>query len=418
MNKLVVKKLTTFSIIFMILFSFLVLSIDASHAKPQTDELSFDTRINLLLKIINMPSAVICLTKNDSIVFFKPYGYKDLYKREKAKIDTIYCLGSVSKVITAVALMQLYEKGYFDLDDDISNYLGFKVENPRYPNKNITFRMLLSHQAGFNDFGIKVVKLPYMLIQARLLNNSSKLIKEMLTPDGKAYSKRFFNRFEPGEKAMYDEISYILAGQLVEKLSGLSLEEYCQRYLFRPLDMKDTSFEIKKLDKSRIARPYASILQINTPLPNYEFVFLDAAAGLWSTTGDLSHLLLALINNGTYNGSRILKEETINIMHTRQYPESYDTFLGLLFRGKIKVQHGLGWFFIDIFNLKLEGHAGGAPGYSCHFYITKNDANETIGIIVLGNGPLLFPSIISSSLVIKGYEAILKLLIEKANECK
>lgn len=411
------KKLISFSIIFIIVSSSSILNVTSSSASNEPNkDISFDTKVKLLLKIINIPSAAICLIKNDSVVFLESYGYKELFKREKATDDTIYCLGSVSKTITAVALMQLYEKGYFDLDDDISDYLPFDVKNPRYPNTNITFRMILSHQAGFDDFGIKLRKLPYMLIQARFKNNSNQLIQDMLTPGGKAYSKRYFTRYAPGEKAMYDETGYVLAGQLIEKISGLSLEDYCQKNIFQPLGMVDTSFNPGKLDQNRLAQPYVNVFQINTPLPKYDLFFLDAAAGLWTTGKDLSHFLIALMNGGVYNGTRILEESTVNLMHTKQYPGSYDIFLGLLFRGNIRVQHGLGWFFIDAFGLNLEGHTGGAPGYSCHMYTTKDKENETIGIIVLGNGPMLFPSAISSRLVINGYEAFLKLLIEKASE--
>ena len=416
MNKSTLKKLIAFSVVFAVMNSSFVSLVGSSPSNKPHTNLSFDTKIKILLRIINIPSAVICLIKNNSVGFLETYGYKELFKREKATKNTIYCLGSVSKAVTAVALMQLYEKGYFDLDDDVSEYLPFELKNPRYPDINITYRMILSHQAGLNDFGVKLSKVPYMLIQSRIKNNSNQLIEEMLSPGGRAYSRRYFTRYAPGEKAMYDELGFIIAGRLIEEISGLSLEEYCQKNIFQPLNMSNTSFYLDKIDKDRLARPYLTALQLNTPLPKYDFFILDAPAGLYTTAEDLSHFLIAIMNGGVYGGVRLLKEDTIQIMHTKQYPGSHDFFLGLLFRGNIEVEQGLGWFFINIFGLELQGHTGGAPGYSCHMYITKNEKNETVGIIMLANGPMLFASVMSNKLVVYGYENLLKLLVEKTTE--
>jgi len=411
-----IKKLVIFSVIFIIVGSSFSSSVTSSKSDKSKFDVTFDTKVKILLKVINVPSATICLIKNNSVKVFKNYGYKELYKRERATNDTIYCLGSVSKTVTAVALMQLHDEGHFELDDDISEYLPFEVKNPRYPDTNITFRMIMAHQAGFNDFGLKLRKLPYMLFHSRLKDNSDQLIEDMLSSEGKAYSKRFYSLFEPGSRALYCELGFILAGRLIEEISGFTVEEYCQENIFQPLGMVDTSFNPETLDQQRIARPYVNAFQINTPLPKYDLFLLDAPAGLWTTGEDFTRFFIALMNGGVYNGTRILEEDTIDLMHTRQYPESNDNLLGLLFRRKIEVQHGLGWFFIDVFDLELEGHTGGAPGYSCHMYITKNDNNEKVGIIVLGNGPMLFPAALSSRLVIKGYESFLKLLIEKTEE--
>jgi CubicO group peptidase (beta-lactamase class C family) len=411
------KRLFVF-LVFILLISgpFIITTESSSSLSNHKKHFLFDTKIKLLMRATNMPSSVICIIKSNSVEFMQPYGYKNFYLRQKATNDTIYSLGSVSKAVSAVALMQLYDEGHFDLDDDISKFLSFNVKNPRYPNTNITFRMILAHQAGLNDFGVKLIGIPYMLIQAWLKNNSDSLIEEMLSEDGRIYSKRYFTRYEPGEKALYGELAFILVGHLIETISGQSLEEYCQENIFEPLGMHNTSFYARKLNRSKISQPHISAFQGLIPLPKYDLKMLDAPAGLWTNANDLSKFFIALINNGSYKNIRILEKDTVDLMHTKQYPNSKDFLLGLMFRAKTTVHHGLGWFFINVFDLELEGHTGGAPGYSCHMYITKDKKNETVGIIVLANGPMLFPALVSSRIVIKGYENILKLIIEKAGE--
>lgn len=174
--------------------------------------------------------------------------------------------------------MQLYDKGCFNLDDDISKYLPFEIKNPWHPDKNITFRMILSHQASFNDFGIRFRYLPFMLSQAWLKNNSYSLLKEMLTPGGKIYNKWFFLRSEPGEKALYDEIGFVIAGYLVEQISGQTLENYCQENIFKPLGMNNTSFYPDKLNKKQIARPYVNVFHMFSPLPRYNLFFFRSSS--------------------------------------------------------------------------------------------------------------------------------------------
>ena len=112
------------------------------------DDPTFDLKIKLLMKVGHMPSLSACIIKNNGIVWSKGYGFYDIMHRKKACDDTIYMIGSISKSVTATALMQLYEQGLFDLDDDVSDYLPFTLRNPKYPDVPITFRMLLAHQSS------------------------------------------------------------------------------------------------------------------------------------------------------------------------------------------------------------------------------------------------------------------------------
>ena len=405
---------TWFSMFVLIL---LVIPSMFAHGSPSIDKTSiervkFDLKIRLIMRLCHLPSASICVIKNDSIVFSDAYGFSNYYLRRKAGKETIYMVGSISKAIIATALMQLYEKGKFDLDDNINKYLSFDLKNPYYPNVNITFRMLLAHLASINDFGIRPLTVLPIMVYSRSKDNTSYIIKEMMIPGGKWYSKRLWlKRYKPGEVACYSNQGYVIAGCLLERLSGMPIEEYCKRYIFEPLEMNNTTFSMKNLDKRKVARPYSFLAGPYIPLPKYDFYFLDAAAGLYTTAEDLSHFLIAHMNGGVYKGRRILNESNIRLMHSLQ-TNSTDLILRYMFGGKIKVHHGLGWFIIDFFGMEMKGHSGGTVGYNCHMLYFENKNHEKIGIVILSNGPLLEPAVLSQKRVMIGYLLFLKVLLD------
>lgn len=428
-------RLLTLTVSIVIIASASLSSITAfPDAEYKENNLEFDIKIKFLMKINHIPSLVICIIRNNSIVFMKPYGYTNYYLRKKAMNDNIFLVGSISKTITATALMQLYEKGLFDLDDDISNYLQFEIKNPRYPDVNITFRMLLSHQASLDDFGLHLRDIPNILYTAHCENASYSLLEEMLVPGKRFYNERYFLDYLPGEEARYCELNYAIAGYLVERISGVQLEEYCQENIFKPLNMTNTSFSTNNLNQRKLVKPYALILTrlipfyskrsipfnpIVTrlmPLPKYDFQFLDPPAGLWTKAEDLSHFLIAHMNGGVCNGERILEENSVNIMHKLHYPNSTDTLLANFMGGQLKLQHGLGWFFINLLDVKLEGHAGASPGYNCHMYVVNCTNNEKAGLILLSNGPILGPAAFLGRFSVNKYMKLLEVILQKTDE--
>ena len=411
------KKLLPILIVLLVVFpSSLPLATSTLDNCDLFEDIKFDIKIRFLMKLNHLPSLIICIVKNNSVVYLKSYGFSNLYLRKRASEDTVYISGSISKVIIATALLQLYEKEFFDLDDDVSEYLPFELRNPKYPGVNITFRMLLSHQASINDFGLRPLTVLPIMVFSRCSSNISNLIKEMMIPGGKWYSDRYWLDCPPGEVAQYSNQGFVIAGYLVEKLSGKSLEEYCREHIFKPLNMVNTSFYLDKVDKRRVAKPYTCVGGVFLPLPKYDFYFIDAAGGLFTTTEDLSHFLIAHMNTGSFEGKRILGEETVNLMHTIQYPNSTDLVLSRFFGGDVEIHHGLGWQIINFYGIRLVGHSGGAIGYNCHMFTLRDDENEKVGVILLSNGPLLLPAFLSWKSTAVGYKMLLETILEKVNE--
>ncbi len=113
-----------------------------------SNDLAFDLTIKLLIKLIGYSSLAACIIKDNQIIWSIGYGYYDRSELKHATTDTIYNLMSISKTITGTALMQLYEQGLFELDDDVNTFLPFDLRNPNFPDDPITFRMLLSHTSS------------------------------------------------------------------------------------------------------------------------------------------------------------------------------------------------------------------------------------------------------------------------------
>jgi len=310
------------------------------------DDLDFEQKINQLMKFGHLPSISICLIKNNTVVLSKGYGFSDIRNKKKATDTTIYPVASITKTITATAVMQLCEKGHFDLDDNVSKYLPFDLKNPRYPNVNITFRMLLAHQSSLADTGNR-----YSIYFSHL-NYPYSWLKEYLLPNGKIYSPRIWLKYPPGEDVHYSSINMEVLAYLVERIANQPFDEYCEEHILQPLDMKNTSWHLENFDMNDFAVPYVWRAGIYFKFPIFEY-HCYGCGGIWTNVLDLSNYLIAYMNDGEYNGARILEEETVKLMETLQYPDSYDG----------KVRYGLGWYFWNESDGKIYGgHAGTYPG--------------------------------------------------------
>ena len=347
-----------------------------------------ETKIKILMKIGHIPSLSVCFIKNQSLVFYKGYGSLKSYKRVEPTKDIIYQVGSVTKTITSIAIMQLWEKDLFELDEDINNHLNFSVRNPKYPDVPITFRMLLAHQASFSPTDISFFDLrdEIMLhflglkIFDKNINYPYPWIKEFIVPGGKLYTDKVWEDYQPGEKANYSNIDFILLEHLLERISNQSYEEYCKGNIFEPFNMYNTSFSFHKHNKDQLAPPcYFTLFGVNLRFPHYDFG-ATGVGGLITSVEDLSHILIAHMNRGVYNGVRILNESTIKLMHTKQYPNNFDE--------NSKCYHGLGWWIYpkEWHTMKFEGHPGMILGGGALLWMNQS---KDLGIIYFINlGPL------------------------------
>jgi len=353
------------------------------HASYESfNDAVFDRKISFLMRIAGYPSLSACIIKDDQMIWSKGYGYYDRSERKPATPDTNYVLASITKTIVGTALMQLYDQGLFDLDDDVNAFLPFDIRNPNFPDDPITFRMLLSHTSSLNTNEQN---------QYYWLNFSGDppfdffpepYLREFLIPGGSYYDPSVWStEYRPGEYAMYANIGFDIISYLVEIISGEPFLQYCDTHIFSPLDMKNTGFNFSHFDINQVAIPYQRYKGKYYTINELEFMFGEdwtppeqywrlrcyPAGGLYTTVSDLSHFLIAHMNDGIYNGTQILKKNTVDLMHAIQ-PGN-------------QIRYGLAWMHESIGG--LSGHGGDLPGIDT--WMLYNETKD-IGVIYLANG--------------------------------
>ena len=328
----------------------------------------FDDIIEDWMAHAHFPGLVCGIIKNNKTVWSKGYGYADIgigpFFKKNVTTETVFPMGSITKSITATAMMQLVENESYDidLDDNVSKWLPFDLKNPRYPETNITTRMLLAHQSSIKPLGLilklftQVVKNPLGWLERYLEKQSSWL------------------DYAPGENVTYASIDTNIVGYVLENITNKTFSDYCQENIFEPLKMYNTSFYLSDYDKSQLVRQYVwyKVFYLRIPfIKAGEFLF--AGGGARSTLDDMSHYLIMHTSGGVYDGVRILTEESVEEMHTAQYPDSLD----------YGHHHGLGWYFINYSeNETIGGHDGTHLGA---YAIMKMRYSDRVGILYFYN---------------------------------
>lgn len=341
-------------------------------------------------RVVGLSAAVY---RDNKLIWSGGYGWADLNTGRTVTPATLFRVASLSKLVTATALMQLYEQGKFGLDDDIGSYLGYQVRNPYHPTVKITFRQLLNHTSSIVDSGAydAIVESDPALLQA--LD-----IKDLLVPGGRYYNPATFAPQAPGTCFNYSNFGTGIAGSLVEKISGLPFDEYCRTFLFKPLGM-DASFEPADINNwQSIAtlyrpdgqfthfRPTKDVYTGSKPAPAAVAAPLGSAlgrspaGGLRTSATDFAKFMQAHMNGGAYNRIRILKADTADLMHSLQWS-------GYSMDGFYK-QKGLNFHITDdlVPGRRLIGHSGEAYGLSGDAYY---DPDSKLGFVFLMNGAKL-----------------------------
>jgi CubicO group peptidase (beta-lactamase class C family) len=259
-----------------------------------------------------LAGVVTLLARKGKVVNLDAHGYQDAAAKTPVKVDTIFRIASMTKPITGLAMMQLYEQGKWKLDEPVSKHIpefaGLKVKSPNGTLVDqvqpMTMAQIMSHTAGF---GVSAVYENAKLGETDLQGMIDKLAKLPLES-------------QPGADWAYGPVVNI-QGYIVEKLSGKSLDRYFQDHIFTPLKMPDTQFWV---DPSKVGRVSAihtydaagkivrvePLARIATAKPR----FLAGSGGLYSTAEDYFRFCQALLNNGELDGARILKPETVRLM--------------------------------------------------------------------------------------------------------
>ena len=305
----------------------------------------------------DIPGGVLVIVKDGKILFAKGYGYADIKtKRPVDPATTIFRPGSVSKLFTWTAVMQLVQAGKIDLDADVNKYIDFTI--PPYDGKPVTMRNLMTHSAGFEES-----------VRDLLVDTKAQVL-----PIDVYLKRRLPTRiFPPGEVIAYSNYGATLAGYIVQRISGEKFEDYIAKHIFTPLGMLHSSF-VQPLPPNLaplMATGYLNASEGKTK----PFEYVDTApAGSSSSTGiDMAHFMLAYLDGGTYNGYQMLKPATIKEMWTPQVaPEK-----GL-------PSFDLGFYQDDFNGLPIIGHGGDTVAFHSDLHLIPT---KGIGFFVSFNSP-------------------------------
>ncbi|MBP1658213.1 MAG: ampC, partial [Bacteroidetes bacterium] len=307
-----------------VIFSGLVCARDSMHAQTVTG----NTRAQLdgffrdVVRTQQYVGLGACILKNNSVAWEGYYGYADLEAQTPLTRGNIFSLMSLSKTVTAFALMTLFERGLFDLDDDVNKYLPISVRNPNFPDTPITFRMLLNHTAGLADVTPTGPRIPGNVGRPPTALGDSDIplevyIKEILAPGGKYYSTDYFSQSKPGSQYSYSNIGYSLIGYLIQRIARQDFAEYCQDRIFAPLELKNTGWHLRDLDTSNIIFGYS--FSPNDTVPVYRKAQHFGEPGypcgtLRTTMDEFARFIGVIMDKGRYRDRRVLNPETVELM--------------------------------------------------------------------------------------------------------
>lgn len=249
-----------------------------------------------------MPGCVVMIGRGGKIAFEKAYGYRRLEpSKEPMTLDTVFDMASITKpVATATSIMILLERGKIRLRDKVTQYIPEFGNNGK---ESVTVSQLLTHQAGF---------IPDNAL-ADYLEGREEAFRNIyqLKP-----------RYDPGSKFVYSDVGFVLLDDLIERQSGLNVHQFSQKFLFRPLGMKESGYLPADTLKARAATTEQREGrwmrgEVHDPR-SYAIGGVAGHAGLFSTANDLAIYAQMMLNGGVYNGTRILSKATVNLMTSDQ----------------------------------------------------------------------------------------------------
>ncbi len=274
----------------------------ATHELTAPDVAAFlDGIVPLQLVQNDIAGATVVVVKDGKVLFAKGYGYADVANKKPVSPDeTLFRPGSVSKLFTWTAVMQMAEQGKLDLDRDVNEYLDFKI--PEGYGQPITLKNIMTHTPGFEE------QIKDLFTTGSESANLGEYLKTHI-PD---------RIFPPGTTPAYSNYATALAGYIVERVSGQPFNEYIDANIFKPLAMTRSTF-VQPLPPS--LAPYMSNgyqLASDESKP-FEVVNVFPAGSLSSTASDMARFMAAHLGEGRLGAAQILRPETVRLMHSRLF---------------------------------------------------------------------------------------------------
>ena len=350
------------------LLSFVVLLSLSTSAQTLSSN-QIDSLVELTLKTFDVPGMSVGIVKDGKLIHAKGYGIANLRTGKKVDEYTLFGIASNSKSYTAAALGMLVDEGKLKWDDKVTDIIPeFKMYNP-YVTEEFTIRDLLTHRSGLGLGAGDLMMFP---------DNSDFTKKDII------HNLRYLKQVSSFRtKYDYDNNLYIVAGEVVARVSGISWEDFIEKKIMQPLGFKNSAASVSRLkDKSNSIRPHAPV---NGKIETIDIDWSEtanAAGGIWSNIIDESKWVILQMNHGKYGDS--LKQKLFSddvheemwgaqtIIGARAVPP-YNTHFAA---------YGLGWFLSDVKGYKQVTHTGGLAGIVTQVVMIPE---INLGIIVFTN---------------------------------
>lgn len=312
-----------------------------------------DAYLNETVDRLKLPGLTVAITRNDSVIYARGFGYRNIDTKEPMKPENVFHWASVSKTFVATAIMQLWEQKKINLDEKLITYLPyFKQKDDLY--KDITIRQMLNHTSGIGDVDDYEWQNPQY--------DSGALERFVRST---ANDKM---RFAPGKDWAYSNTAFETLGDVIAKVSGMSFETYVRKNILDPLEMNTTSYLYPEIpDSLRVS----GHVWAGQPIVSKHYPYNrmhGPSSTLNSNVLEMTHYAFAHLHRGVYKGKRILADSTYNLLWTNSVtlPD--------------KPAIGLAWWLGERNGVHTMSHSGGDTGFRSFFMLVpeKNISVELV----------------------------------------
>ena len=348
---------------FLLLLQAIFLFSAFAQAQPEKAEAG----IKAIMQEIPVMGLSVAVVKDNKIIYTQSFGTKSRENNAPLTNDCIFRIASISKSFSATSIMQLAERKKLSIDQDVSELIGFKVRNPKFPETVITLRLMMSHLSSIND------SQGYFSLDA-------------INPAKNPNWAQSYSSYEPGKGYAYCNLNFNMIGAIIEKISGERFDQYVIKHVLDPLGLYG-GYDVDGLDKSRFASIYeykadsskfilsegayaSRAKEISNYAMGYTTPVFSPTGGMKISATDLAKYMLMHSNYGKHKGKRVISKKSAQQMQTA-----------------LSAEEGYG-FAIEttskmIPSKTLKGHTGVAYGlFSAMFF----QPEEKFGIVVISNG--------------------------------
>lgn len=348
------------------LFYLLVILIFGGYASAQPAQLAgFDEYAEKARRDWEVPGMAIAIVKDDKVVFAKGYGVRKIGENTPVDEKTLFAIGSSSKAFTAAALAILVDEGKVKWDDRVSKYLpDFETYDP-YVTRELTIRDLLTHRSGLE-------RGDYLWYGT---DNSREEILRRTRFIKPSWSLR--------STFGYQNLMYLAAGQVVEKVTGKTWDAFVAERIFAPLGMTDSNTSVTAFKNGgNVSTPHAEVDAKNVAVPWRKIDNIAPAGSINSSVTDIAQWIRLQLGQGTIDGKKIFSAATAKEMHTPQTVIRLEGAQGLTYPEAHFLNYGMGWFLSDYKGRKVVEHGGAIDGMRAEVALVPE---EKLGVVVLTN---------------------------------